>query len=131
MATLGVDSQIILDGNGYYVEPRTYSMKWIRLRKSAVTKGGQERYTDLGPGKRLWHMILLCLNNLPDYTGAPLPATGVQLRNQLVTSYGEVNTVSYTDLDGRSTRCTSTITRSRFATHARSLSRPAITSLLF
>ena len=46
-------------------------------------------------------MILLCLNNLPDYTGAPLPATGVMLRNQLAVSYGEINTVSYTDLDGQ------------------------------
>jgi hypothetical protein len=100
MPTLGVDCQIILDGHGYFVEPRTYAMKRIRVRKSVITKGGQERYTDSGPGKRTWHMILLCLNQLVDYTGQPLPSTGLALRNQLVASYGSLATVAFTDLDG-------------------------------
>ena len=100
MATRGVDCQILIDGSGYFVEPRTYALKRLRIRKAVITKGGQERYTDSGPGKRVWHMILLCLNNLQDYTGQPLPATGLSIRNALIASYNKLSTVAYTDLDG-------------------------------
>src|SRR5260370_101580 len=97
--TLGVDCQIVLDGSGYFVEPHSYAMKRIRVRKATITKGGAERYVDSGPGKRMWHMILLCLNQLTDATGQLLPLTGLQLRNQLVASYANLATVGFTDLD--------------------------------
>src|SRR5437879_1110089 len=76
MPVIGVDCQVVLDGVGYFVEPHAYAMKRARLRKSTVVKGGGERYVDLGPGKREWHMTLLCLNQLTDYSGQTLPATG-------------------------------------------------------
>lgn len=101
MATIGTDCQVILDGVGYFVEPHTYAMKRIRVRKSTIAKGGQERYVDSGPGKRTWHMILLCLDQLKDYTGQLLTVRGVDLRNTLVASYAKLGTVAYTDLDGQ------------------------------
>jgi hypothetical protein len=107
MPTIGVDCQVILDGVGYFVEPHAYAMKRARVRKAQVTKGGGERYVDLGPAKREWHMTLLCLNQLTDYTGQSLPATGKALRDSLRASYekvpaGGVMTLGYTDLDGAS-----------------------------
>jgi hypothetical protein len=109
MPTTGVDCQVILDGVGYFVEPHTYAMKRARLRKASVTKGGDERYVDLGPGKREWHMILLCLNQLVDYSGQALPVTGQALRDALRASYEKtpatgVVTLPYIDLDGASYR---------------------------
>jgi hypothetical protein len=98
---------VILDGAGYFVEPRAYLMKRVRLRKASVTKGGGERYVDLGPGKREWHMTLLCLNQLTDYSGQMLPSTGKAQRDALRASYekvpaGGVVTLPFTDLDGAS-----------------------------
>ncbi|MGH2387883.1 MAG: hypothetical protein ACRDIE_06720 [Chloroflexota bacterium] len=105
MATLGVDCQVILDGAGYFVEPAGYVMKRPRLRKAVITKSGAERYIDLGPGKREWRLRLLCVNGLLDYTGAPLPATGKDLRDRLRAAYektpaGGTAGLTYTDLDG-------------------------------
>jgi hypothetical protein len=62
MATIGVDAQVIIDGAGYFIEPHTYVMHRLRIRRATIVKGGGERYVDLGPGKREWHMTLLCLN---------------------------------------------------------------------
>lgn len=80
-------------------------MKRTRIRKATITKSGAERYVDLGPGKREWHMSLLCVNGLPDYTGRAQAATGEALRESLRASYekvpaGGVATLGYTDLDG-------------------------------
>jgi hypothetical protein len=105
MVTLGVDCQVILDGVGYFVEPRTYLMKRTRLRKASVTKGGAERYVDSGPGKREWHLTVLCLNEMADYTGQLLPVGGRALRESLRASYektpaGGTATLAFTDLDG-------------------------------
>jgi len=107
MPTIGVDCQIVLDAVGYFVAPRSYAMKRPRLRKASVTKSGQERYVDLGPGKREWHMTLLCLNQLVDYSGQTLPTSGRALRDGLRASYekapaGGVSTLPFTDLDGTS-----------------------------
>jgi hypothetical protein len=101
MPTIGVDCQVIVDGNGYFVEPHAYAMKRVRVRKATITKGGSERYVDLGPGKRTWHMILLCVNQLLDNTGQQLALTGQQLRDQLVASYAKLSTISFTDVDGQ------------------------------
>ena len=69
MATIGQDCEVIIDGTGYFVEPHSYAMKRIRIRKSTVTKSGAERYVDSGPGKHEWHMFLLCVNELPTFNG--------------------------------------------------------------
>jgi len=110
--TIGVDCQVILDGAGYFVEPHGYAMKRARLRKASVTKGGSERYVDLGPGKREWHLVLLCLNGLTDATGQPLAVNGETLRENVRTSYEKapaLGTVAgpplgFVDLDGTAYR---------------------------
>lgn len=100
MPTIGTDCQVILDGAGYFVEPHSYTMKRLRIRRAVITKDAAERYVDSGPGRREWHMILLCLNELTDATGQRLSQTGLQFRDQLVASYAKVATISFTDLDG-------------------------------
>jgi hypothetical protein len=62
---------------------------------------GTLRYTDLGPGKRTWHLTLLCLNQLRDYTGAGLTWTGQVMRDQLIASYRQAGAaLVFVDLDG-------------------------------
>jgi hypothetical protein len=107
MPTIGVDAQVIIDGNGYFIEPHTYVMHRARIRRSTIVKGGGERYVDLGPGKREWHMTLLCLNQLNDYPGAQLGLNGRQLREQARASYEKypggipsTSTLLFTDIDG-------------------------------
>lgn len=107
MPTIGVDAQIILDGSGYFIEPHTYVMHRLRIRRATIVLGGGERYVDLGPGKREWHMTLLCVNQLSDYPGVPLGLNGRQLREQLRVSFEKypgtgTSTLAYTDLDGAS-----------------------------
>ena len=74
-------------------------MKQPRVRKATVRADGGESYVDLGPGKRAWSMILLCLNDLLKYDGTSTGKTGQQYRDALHTSYtGSVGTtIQYTD----------------------------------
>ena len=105
MATIGVDCECILDGTGYFVKPGTYRMKQPRVRKATVRADGGESYVDLGPGKRVWSMILLCLNDLLKYDGTVTGVTGQRYRDALRTSYtGSVGaTIQYTNpLNGTS-----------------------------
>ena len=98
MATIGVDCQIILDGQGYWIEPHSYQMHQPRIRKATITKGGGERYVDVGLGKRVWAFTVLCLNDQLRYDGASEATTGQQYRDALRTSYAQVATVlSFTD----------------------------------
>ena len=55
---------------------------------------------DAGPGKREWSLILICANEMTDFTGQRIANTGLQLRNHLVTTYNTRAAVSFTDLDG-------------------------------
>jgi hypothetical protein len=87
MATLGLDCEIILDGTGYFIKPESYSMKQPRLRKASVRADGGEAYIDLGPGRRQWSLIILCLNDLLKYDGTPTALSGQQYRDALRTSY--------------------------------------------
>lgn len=87
MPTIGVDCEIVLDSTGYFVKPGTYKMKQPRIRKATVRADGGESYVDLGPGKRVWSMIILCLNDLLKYDGTPTGLTGQQYRNALRASY--------------------------------------------
>ena len=99
MATIGVDCECILDGSGYFVKPGTYRMKQPRVRKATVRADSGESYVDLGPGKRVWSMILLCMNDLLKYDGTATGKTGQQYRDALRASYtGSVGTtIQYTD----------------------------------
>jgi hypothetical protein len=87
MAAIGVDCEIILDGNGYFVKPGTFKMKQPRIRKATVRADGGEAYVDLGPGKRAWSMTVLCMNDLLKYDGTGTGLTGQQYRDALRTSY--------------------------------------------
>jgi hypothetical protein len=87
MATIGLDCEVILDGTGYFLRPGSYRMTQPRIRRATVRADGGESYVDLGPGKRSWSMIILCLNDLTGYDGRPTGLSGQQYRDALRTSY--------------------------------------------
>jgi hypothetical protein len=99
MATIGVDCELILDGTGYFVKPGSYTMKQQRIRKATVRADGDISYVDLGPGRRMWSMVLLCKNDLLRYDGTPTGLTGQQYRDALRTSYSNstASSVLYSD----------------------------------
>lgn len=93
MPSIGIDAEIVLDNQGYFVKPGTYKMKQPRVRKATVRADGGESYVDLGPGKRTWSMVILCLNDLLRYDGTVTGLTGQQYRDALRASYtGSVGT---------------------------------------
>src|SRR5689334_22558355 len=99
MATIGLDCEVVLDGTGYYVKPGSYQMLQPRIRQSTLRADGNAAYVDLGPGKRVWKMTLLCMNELLRYDGQPLSLTGQQYRDALRTSYlnSVASTLSFSD----------------------------------
>jgi hypothetical protein len=94
MAMIGLDCEVVLDGTGYYVKPGSYQMLQPRIRQSTLRADGNAAYVDLGPGKRVWKMTLLCMNELLRYDGQPTSLTGQQYRDALRTSY--LNSVAST-----------------------------------
>ena len=74
-------------------------MKQPRVRKATVRADGGESYVDLGPGKRAWSMVVLCLNELLKYDGTQTGLTGQQYRDALRTSYTTSvgTTIQYAD----------------------------------
>jgi len=99
MATIGIDCELIIDGNGYFIKPGTYRLQHPRIRKTIVRADGGLSYTDLGPGKRIWSMSILCLNDLLRYDSTPTGWTGQQYRDALHTSYTSSTgtTILYSD----------------------------------
>src|SRR5579883_3024984 len=97
--TIGLDCEVIIDGSGYFVKPGSYSVKQPRIRKATVRADAGESYIDLGPGKREWSMVILCLNDLLKYDGTKVSTTGQQYRDALRASYtGSVGTtINFTD----------------------------------
>lgn len=87
MATIGIDCEMILDGTGYFIQPGSYHVRQPRIRKATVRADGTESYVDLGPGKRQWSMVILCLNDLCRYDGLPIGRSGQQYRDTLRASY--------------------------------------------
>ena len=103
MAIPGQDSEVVLDNVGYFVQPGTYTVKWLRIRKATVRADGGEGYVDLGPGKRVWSMVILCVNDLLKYDGTPTGLTGQNYRDNLITSYNKIGqTVTFQDPLGNS-----------------------------
>ncbi len=93
MAVIGQDCEILLDNTGYFVRPKSYKMHQPRIRKATVRADGGQSYVDLGPGRRVWSMIILCLNEQIKYDGTPTGLTGQQYRDALRASYtGSVGT---------------------------------------
>jgi hypothetical protein len=99
MPAIGQDCELILDGNGYFVKPGRYKMKQPRIRKAVVRADGGESYVDLGAGKRVWSLVILCLNDLVKYDGTPTGLTGQQYRDALRSSFvnSTGSTLSFTD----------------------------------
>lgn len=97
--TIGVDCELLLDGTGYFIKPGSYQMKQPRIRKMIVRADGGLSYVDLGPGKRRWSMVILCLNDLLRYDGTSTGLTGQQYRDALRTSYTSSagTTILYSD----------------------------------
>lgn len=101
MATIGVDCEIILDGTGYFVKPGSYIEHQPRVRKATIRADGGEAYVDLGPGKRVWKFVVLCINELLKYDQTSTGLTGQQYRDALRTSYAITNaTINFTDPTG-------------------------------
>jgi hypothetical protein len=97
-ATIGVDCQVILDGTGYWIEPRSYVVQRPRVRKATIVRGGGERYVDAGPGRREWSFVVLALNDIKRYDGRPTAISGEQYRDALVASYNKVaQALAFTD----------------------------------
>ena len=92
--TIGIDAEVGLDGAGYFVKPKSYKMKQPRIRKATVRADGSQAYVDLGPGRRVWSMTILCLNEQLKYDGTPTGLTGQQYRDALRASY--INSVGAT-----------------------------------
>jgi hypothetical protein len=99
MPTIGVDCEVILDGTGYFVKPGTFKMKQPRVRKATVRADGGESYVDLGPGKRTWSLVILCLNDMLKYDGTLTDVSGEQYRDALRASYSNSTgtTIQFTD----------------------------------
>lgn len=74
-------------------------MKQPRIRKATIRADGGLSYVDLGAGKRVWSMIVLCKNELLKYDGTPTGLTGQQYRDALHTSYtaSTGSTIQYSD----------------------------------
>ncbi len=87
MPTLGIDGEILLDGSAYWIRPGTYKQHVPRVRKATVRLDGAEAYVDLGPGKRVWTAVILCVNDLLKYDGTSTGLTGQQYRDNLYNSY--------------------------------------------
>ncbi len=93
MPTIGVDAEVIIDGSGYFVRPRSYKMQQPRIRKATVRADGGQAYVDLGPGRRTWTLTILCVNDQLKYDGTPTNISGQQYRDALRASYtGSVGT---------------------------------------
>lgn len=93
MPTIGYDCEIILDNTGYFVRPKSYKMQQPRIRKATVRADGGQAYADLGPGRCVWSMTILCLNDQLRYDGTPTGLSGQQYRDALRASYtGSVGT---------------------------------------
>jgi hypothetical protein len=100
MATIGLDCMLILDGNGFWIEPSTYLVRRPRVRSAALNRtiaagglGVGERNVDFGPAKREWLFTVVAFQAMKDYAGRTVSTTGQQYRDQITTSYEKVNTI--------------------------------------
>jgi hypothetical protein len=100
MPTIGLDCMLILDGNGFWIEPSTYLVRRPRVRSAALNRtiaagglGVGERNVDFGPAKREWLFTVVAFQAMKDYAGRTVSTTGQQYRDQITTSYEKVNTI--------------------------------------
>jgi len=84
---IGYDCEVILDSQGYFIKPGSYTVKQPRIRETKYRADGSLSYVDLGPGKRTWTMTILAVNELRRYDGTTIGTTGQQFRDALRSSY--------------------------------------------
>ncbi len=109
MPTIGLDSMLILDGNGFWIEPSSYHVRRPRVRAAVLNRtiaagglGVGERHVDFGPAKREWEFTVVAFQAMKDYAGRTVTTTGQSYHDQLVASYEKVNTIlSFTDPAGK------------------------------
>jgi hypothetical protein len=87
MPTIGYDAEIILDGTGYFIKSGSYAVKQPRIRQASYRADGSLAYIDLGPGRRMWSMTVLAVNELRRYDGTLVGLSGQQFRDALHASY--------------------------------------------
>lgn len=87
MATIGVDCEVIIDGNGYFIVPESYIIKQPRISKEQYRADGTLSYVDIGPGKREFLMTVLAKNDLYKYDGTLTGTSGETYRSNLRSSY--------------------------------------------
>jgi hypothetical protein len=97
--TIGLDCEIILDNQGYFIKPNSYAVKQPRIRKATIRADGGASYIDLGPGRREWSMLILCINDLLKYDGTSTGKTGQQYRDSLYNSYTSSTGTTITFID--------------------------------
>ena len=99
MPNIAYDCELTIDGTGYYIKPNTYTVKQPRIRQASYRANGTLAYVDLGPGRRIWSMTILALNELRRYDGTIIATTGQQFRDALRASYTNHigTTISFTD----------------------------------
>jgi hypothetical protein len=110
MPTIGLDCMLIIDGNGFWIEPSTYLVRRPRVRSAVLNRtiaqgnlGVGERNVDFGPAKREWLFTVICFQAMKDYAARSVSTTGQTYHDQLVASYNKVNTILvFTDPQGTS-----------------------------
>lgn len=85
--TIGYDCEVIIDAQGYFIKPGSYSVKQPRIRQMSYRADGSLSYVDLGAGRRMWSMTILAINELRRYDGTLIGISGQQFRDALRASY--------------------------------------------
>src|SRR5947209_4746081 len=100
MPTIGLDCNVILDGQGYWIMNDSYRMERPRVHRgtynrtsSAGSSGVGMRYVDMGPGKRVWSMDVICYQAIRDFAGNFIGSTGQAYRDALHASYQKKKTI--------------------------------------
>src|SRR5579875_2875491 len=101
MPVLGLDCALILDGQGYFIDPASFQVARPRIHAATVTLGGI-RFADLGPGKRQWTFVVLAHQDMRTYAGQWVSRSGEQYRAALKSSYEKLTTLPFTDPKGDS-----------------------------
>ena len=102
MPTIGVDSQLILDGNGFWIEPGSYRVDRPHAANPHSAGGGHPQAgADFGIARKRWQFTVVAFQAIKDYAGNVVTSTGQAYRDQLDASMQKVNTtLSFTDPHG-------------------------------
>ena len=97
MPTVGEDCSVILDGNGYFVEPGTYRVEISKIVATAPDAAAGPAAVDLGAGKQVWHFTVLAYTNHLNRNGTVNATSAAAYRANLRASYAKAAALSFTD----------------------------------